>query len=343
MARFFLRLNLLVALLAIAGCGGGPAQSTIAVTPFPNLAATSTNEPIALGSSLLQFERSMVLEKGSSGEWDSAWVAEPYVVQHEGHWYMYYNGSNVSRRGVGLATSDDGLVWSKYGTEPVYLHRGLEPTAWATPLFNGDHWVMYYTVGPAGKFREFYRATAPAPEGPWEHDPEFELTAPRGSWNQRLMPMGLTEYEGTYLLNYIGFDNTHTVLSPGLFTSTDGTNWEALPEPLAEAGLLGEWTINGLIPSNILVTENGLELFFIGIDRDWRDGPSDQLRSLPIGRMTSPDGINWTIAEEEAQLIDNQETVWYGMNVVTVGDEYRIYLAHDKFDGIVLLRGRLNQ
>lgn len=318
-----------------------PATTLPLQSEAPSATAAPTQELVA-SSDEPQFEPVMILEKGSPGEWDSRWVAEPYVVQHDGRWYLFYNGSDLNRRGVGLAISEDGRSWAKYGDGPIYLHRGLEPTAWGTPRFEGDRWVMYYTVGPAGKFREIYRASAPAPEGPWQHDPDFVLPSPRTSWNQRFMPTGLIELEGSLALSYIGFDNTHTVLSPGLFLSSDGGAWEPLEEPLLAAGQPGEWNANGHIPSNIVRTDSGYELFFIGIDRDWREGPSESLDTLRIGRMTSTDGLQWTVDDAEWQMIDSGETIWYGMNVVVVDGEHWLFLAHDKFDGIVQLRGRLD-
>ena len=44
-----------------------------------------------------------VLPRSEEG-WDSDMTAYPYVVVHEGRKFMFYNGNNFGKTGVGYAT-----------------------------------------------------------------------------------------------------------------------------------------------------------------------------------------------------------------------------------------------
>lgn len=69
--------------------------------------------------SLLQ---AVVLTKGSSGQWDDSYIGTPTVWKEGSNWYMLYDGyGNDVGVGwlTGLATSSDGIVWTKYGSNPV--------------------------------------------------------------------------------------------------------------------------------------------------------------------------------------------------------------------------------
>ena len=74
-----------------------------------------------------------ILERGSPGSWDSEWVADAKVIAPwEGPddlWRMYYVGRSGGGNGqVGLATSKDGISFTKYAKNPIV---GLGPAgAW---------------------------------------------------------------------------------------------------------------------------------------------------------------------------------------------------------------------
>jgi hypothetical protein len=63
---------------------------------------------------------SSVLVKGTAGAWDSGSFYNIICVTIvAGTWYGFYNGNNGGAFSVGLATSTDGINWTKYSGNPV--------------------------------------------------------------------------------------------------------------------------------------------------------------------------------------------------------------------------------
>lgn len=121
---------------------------------------------------------SPVLEVGPSGAWDAAWV-EPMSVLYDGSqyrlWYLSYawdgefigagsvlliddtfylwfygQNSAIQKSGIGLATSSDGMHWTEYENNPVYIPN--DPGDWddaaagVSPcvLFDGERYHLWY-------------------------------------------------------------------------------------------------------------------------------------------------------------------------------------------------------
>jgi len=65
-----------------------------------------------------EFDQIPLLEKGSSGAWDRSGVQAPTVLKVADGYRMYYLGGRIDNRrnftGIGMATSTDGLSWTKY-------------------------------------------------------------------------------------------------------------------------------------------------------------------------------------------------------------------------------------
>ena len=93
---------------------------------------------------------SPVLQRGPRGSWDERGVADPYVIQAGGRFYLYYLGQDRARRQrLGVARSWDGVVWEKLLSNPVlelgpagaFDENGLgEPAVWAS---HGRYWMLY--------------------------------------------------------------------------------------------------------------------------------------------------------------------------------------------------------
>jgi len=82
-----------------------------------------------------------VLAVGAAGAWDDRYVIAGPVVQVNGAYEMFYTGSPSSGGySIGLATSSNGLHWTKDPANPV-VPNGQSPAI----LFEGGQFRMWYT------------------------------------------------------------------------------------------------------------------------------------------------------------------------------------------------------
>lgn len=346
--------RLLLALAAaclVAGCGGGSGESAISTTTPPTTVAASTTTsapPVTTTTTtttivftdpygFVQHPNTPLIEPGS---WDSTWTAVPHVLQDGDRWLMFYSGGVGGQSSeLGLAQSPDGLVWEKITESESLLKGGGPGVAWNYAQNTGDQWELWYVLGFGNSYQRINHATAPAPEGPWEVD-NLSIDAPGDEWNERVLPTGFVQIDGTYFMPYAGFPDRGSRPAIGLFTSTDGQTWESTPEPIHTA-TKDTWDEYGVVPSNVFETPNGLEMLFIGFDR--RLTVSREPTSLKLGRLISSDGgATWVLDNDGLPVIDTFERGWPGLSVVFTDGEYRIYLGHELgFAGIALVTGTI--
>lgn len=91
-----------------------------------------------------------VLDVGPRGSWDERGVADPYVIEKDGIFWMFYLGQDRARRQrLGVAQSSDGLIWTKLRSNPILElgesgeldEFGLgEPAVWHS---HGMWWMLY--------------------------------------------------------------------------------------------------------------------------------------------------------------------------------------------------------
>ena len=75
---------------------------------------TTTNPPYA--------DSDPVVKVGDPGQWDGGQVWECSVLKKASGYEMYYTGSDVNftEHSIGFASSFDGILWTKYASNPVY-------------------------------------------------------------------------------------------------------------------------------------------------------------------------------------------------------------------------------
>lgn len=107
-----------------------------------------------------------ILSPGQSGDWDDAGLLYCKVLLVDSTYTMWYSGRDGSTSRIGLATSPDGVIWTKHPTNPV-LDVG-SPGQWdayyvedpAVLLQNGTYY-MVYTARPQLSEQQIGLATSP--------------------------------------------------------------------------------------------------------------------------------------------------------------------------------------
>ena len=72
------------------------------------------------GSSWTRHTDNPLLNRGNPEDWDGRWIESPCVLKLDNQYFMWYNGIDMGWRiHIGLATSEDGIHWTKHAENPV--------------------------------------------------------------------------------------------------------------------------------------------------------------------------------------------------------------------------------
>ena len=239
-----------------------------------------------------------VLE-GGSDPFESNGVLYAGVVHDGVEYKMLYTGADpvVGCGAIGLATSSDGINWTKYINNPVLTPT---PGEWdsvyiCTALvvhFDGSTYSLYY-LGYDGTYWQTGLATSTDCIS-WVKHPSNPVLphGNTGSWDERVVQAsGLFTYQGTFYMFYAGtpFDLSRSYV--GLASSGDGIMWTKYDgNPVLVGGVPGTWDWS-VGPACPVLRDGIVHLWYSGDDQD----------SYPVwstGYATSP----LTLAFDVAQL-----------------------------------------
>ena len=247
-----------------------------------------------------------VLPKGSSGEWDSNLVENPFVLFDGTIYHMWYAGSDgINGLRIGYASSSDGIRWTKYDdpatttspyaeSDPVLMTG--PPGSWdefhvlqPSVIFDGTTYHMWF--GGIGDIsftnRNIGYATSPNPIDWTEKGNPVLPLGPSGSFDYMWVDSpNVLFINGVYHLWYCGFDGTYVLT--GHATSVDGINWDKDNlNPVIEVGAPGSWDSFWIYQPSVLYDGVRYHMWYSGSSVSgafqWR-----------IGYAKSFDGSNWT-------------------------------------------------
>lgn len=97
----------------------------------------------------------LAVQDPDCGEWEKDCIYQPWLVEHRGRFFNFYNAANGGLEQTGLAFSTDLLHWMRYPANPVIRNRagGFDQEFCSDPKVfrDGDHWTMFYFgVGRGG-------------------------------------------------------------------------------------------------------------------------------------------------------------------------------------------------
>ena len=251
-----------------------------------------------------------VLETGSRAEWDEGSVTNPEVVFFDGLYHMFYLGTTSAHThaAIGYATSEDGLVWQKYASNPVLEADGAGfdtvTLHWPVVLVDGDTWLLYFSgQDKFGGTLLIGRATAQAPSGPWTKDESPVLMVGKAeAWDSgAVYPISVHKTDEGYMMFYAGGNKWwEGQTGIGLATSSNGITWTkyddpdttepafADSDPVLRIGF-EDWQMDSLWGGDVLQTDNGWEMFY----SEKGHPPDKQAMKYYIGCATSDDAIYW--------------------------------------------------
>jgi predicted GH43/DUF377 family glycosyl hydrolase len=271
-----------------------------------------------------------VLSTGANGTWDDDDVWRPMVLK-EGNsyklWYVADDGSNPAR--IGLATSNNGLNWTKYGGNPVLSPGGgweAGGLSGGSVIADSGQYKLWYTgFDSSGVGRIGY---ATSPDGiSWTKHGGNPVLWPGGGWDDAdVMFPSVLKLGSTYHMWYEGNDgSTHRL---GHATSSDGVTWTKAPaNPVLDIGPPGDWDWLSAYGPNVIQYNNNFILWYSGqtLPEAWQ-----------TGYALSTDGTTWTrqrmlIAEGPAGAFDSDSADY--ASVIADGSDFKVwYSGHNGTD-----------
>ncbi len=241
-----------------------------------------------------------VFEGGVAGSWDTHLWDNYYILQQDGLYYLYYTGSRTTSlrdpRHIGLATSTDGVNWTRHPDNPVLRSReeAYDFTNIMAPVVTvlDGQWHMWYAGnhGNNGSHpqQDIDICYATSDDGMnWtKHLDNPVIPNGDAEWNDieiRPVDIHVNEIQGWFTLKYRGMGTTNRN-RPYLASafSMNGVDWTPESTNPLHLGDTGAWH-NGELHYGTL-EETG------GIYRMWTFGRMDD---WGISWITSLDGASW--------------------------------------------------
>ena len=238
------------------------------------------------GADCVGYPGSPVLTGGSNSSWDGGGVESPSVVYSGSNFSMFYTGESTDYTPeIGLATSTDGVNWTKH-LAPVLETGGngtwdSQAVYFPAVISNGTGYLMYYTgynqttIGIGVAFSkdlvhwQKYAGNPVLLPGPGGYD-SVSLTSHTVMFDPPLYKMW---YSGRYPVNY-----THSI---GYATSDDGLHWTKYAgNPVITRSTNNDSYIFGPWGPSVVKVDSG---YFAAYETDGL-----------ISSATSPDGVHWT-------------------------------------------------
>ena len=238
-----------------------------------------------------KYSKNPILFDGPASSWDDDGAMKATVIFNGTGYMMWYSGQSGSTRSIGLATSSDGITWTKYSGNPVLTKgSGWEGEYVSVPsvLYDGTTFKMWYTG--MGTNTDMQTGYATSTNGiNWQKyagNPVLPVGSSSSDWDHHYAKINSVYYDGlTYKAWYTGltqFGSGNAPYQIGYATSTNGFSWAKHPtNPIISSP--PKW-YHGK-SSMVVLLENDQ---YYG----WHSFSDGTVRNVNF--TTSNDGINWT-------------------------------------------------
>ncbi len=218
------------------------------------------------GSAWTKFASNPVLAPGAAGEWDAGGVRYPVVYFDGTKYWMWYQGTGANGPAIGLATSHDGVAWTKSPSNPVFTLSGLissyVPGAVVKP---GAQFMLFYSadgnIGQMTSTDGVNWTDAGAVFSTTDSD-SLNFSRPAVIWDGSTYRMWYTRIEA--LGGGAGNPNGVYPITIGYGDSLDGTTWNTYGNPIFTAGSAGAWDRPGVGVPAVIKDGSVYRMWYVG-------------------------------------------------------------------------------
>ncbi len=227
--------------LGNAGSPGSRIQRAVEVATYPD------GRPAAAWRLDAQDEGVVLRHGGGPEASDALGARDVWVWQHDGIYYMHYDGAGPKGWLACLATSRDLVHWTAKGPVLDLGKAGEDDSASASygvTFFDGRQWHMFYLgtphVTPAPDFIPAFpyltmKARGQSPEGPWQKQPAVTpfRTKPGTYYSATASPGQVIRQDGEYLMFFSASTDRPIKRTLSLARTKDLNGpWAIAPDPI---------------------------------------------------------------------------------------------------------------
>ncbi len=246
------------------------------------------------------------------GSWDADSMTTPRVLLTSGVFRMWYEGLHGGATGIGYATSNDGLTWSKYST-PVLLPGSAgswdsSAVALGSVVWNGTRFLMWYSGTSPIAFPNGAFGLATSSDGiTWVKYRGNPVLAPSQIDLRYMAVPYVIRQNLTYNMWYTARSASDPLASPVTrilyATSFDGISWNKWPAAvLNPSSNPSDWDSVSVYSPSVIFNST-----VFGI---WYSGLGQSLTNPKIGYANSPDGATWTKSSQNPILSPGPSGSW---------------------------------
>ncbi|MCK5560867.1 MAG: hypothetical protein KAJ51_09755, partial [Thermoplasmata archaeon] len=277
-----------------------------------------------------KYSSNPLVKNGPAASWDDISATRPSIVYNGTGYMMWYEGRPGSTKWqIGLATSPDGITWTKYSGNPV-LSLG-SGGAWDSDyvgmpwvLFDGETYKMWYGGEKGTTWKIGYATSIDGIN--WQkysNNPILDLGL-SGSWDDAEVKDPCVLFNGImYKMWFTGMKESNHVNKVGYATSYDGINWTKYPNNPIISGPTS-WN-NGIRSMHILHEFNN----YLG----WFTNKGSEME---IYYTHSPDGVSWNNFINNPILQKSPSSSWDDAKVITsrvIKKDKQYYMYYAGSDG----------
>ena len=305
----------------------------------------SSNSNWRIPSTLEWVERATIILPGPEGSWDArldGMITPCSVIKKDGTYFLYYLGADGDRstdggprhRALGVATSIDGIHFTKYSGNPVLTHlpnnneeEGIFSVAALLDL-NGDV-VIYYGAMDAGSSTSEYvdgdiRLAVSKDGYNFQEIGDVVSHSDSSIWGygDELFPTGAIHVDDKWVVYYVAKGENDIYWDIGAIWGTSKNNLETSREVLSYSTKIGS-----CVP--ILVKPNMISLFF-SIMPDTTSN-SIEVRNAPVYSPNEPSSIiqeyQFSELEHGTIFLDKERNMWFFYYLTNAGNRIDVKTA----------------
>jgi predicted GH43/DUF377 family glycosyl hydrolase len=267
-----------------------PAAPTVLLTDQSSGSPAATDSPtvdIAIGNwtTWTRHPGNPILT--SSMPYDTNDNHQPHVLRAGGTYMMYYTCSSGGGFRTALATSTDGIAWTKHPSNPVLVGSGYDGYAAmdASVILDGATFKMWYTGYDASMGTSVIAYATSADGVSWTRVGVVLNKGGGGEWDSSYISDPAVIKDGaTYRMWYMGSNDGGSTYRFGYATSPDGTTWTKHPANPVFAMSPSGWDSTRVLYPMVHKVGTCYRLYYVG----------DNAGTYGLGEAESSDGVAWT-------------------------------------------------